>query len=138
VLYKRLAKCSYVSIVFIYAEYSVTSHSLLDRRYLLLAALSDHISSPQTNTSLLCALYPHSCALEKTSRPVTHPKITLGQARLTQRSRDRLPKKKMHLIDMSTLLILLNLGLGYHHPLGPGYHNPPPLEDRRPRRSTPS
>jgi hypothetical protein len=44
----------------------------------------------------------------------------------------------MHLIDMSTLLILLSIGPGYHHPLGPGYHNPPPLEDQRPRRSTPS
>jgi hypothetical protein len=28
----------------------------------------------------------------------------------------------MHLIDMSTLLILLSLGLGYHHSLGLGYH----------------
>jgi hypothetical protein len=33
-----------------------------------------------------------------------------------------LPKKKMHLAGMSTLLILLSLGLGYHHPPGPGYH----------------
>jgi hypothetical protein len=24
----------------------------------------------------------------------------------------------MHLVDMSTLLILLSLGLGYHHPMG--------------------
>jgi hypothetical protein len=44
----------------------------------------------------------------------------------------------MHLIDMSTLLILLSLGPGYNHPLGPGYHNPPRLEDRSPCRSTPS
>jgi hypothetical protein len=29
----------------------------------------------------------------------------------------------MHLVGMSTLLILLSLELGYHHPLGPGYHN---------------
>jgi hypothetical protein len=29
--------------------------------------------------------------------------------------RDRLPKKKMHLIGMDTLLILLSLGPGYHH-----------------------
>jgi hypothetical protein len=28
----------------------------------------------------------------------------------------------MHLVDMSTILILLNLGPGYHHPPGPGYH----------------
>jgi hypothetical protein len=31
---------------------------------------------------------------------------------------DRLPKKKMHLIGMDNLLILLSLGLGYHHPRG--------------------
>jgi hypothetical protein len=30
---------------------------------------------PQTNTSLLCALCPHSNAPEKTSRSVTHPKL---------------------------------------------------------------
>ena len=41
-----------------------------------------------------------------------------------------LPEKKMHLIDMSILSLLLSLG--------PGSHNHPPLEDRRPRRSTPS
>jgi hypothetical protein len=50
--------------------------------------------------------------------------IAPSQARLTWRFfRDRLPKKKMHLVCMSTLLILLSLGSGYHHPSGPGYHN---------------
>jgi hypothetical protein len=44
----------------------------------------------------------------------------------------------MHLIDMSTLIILLSLGQIYHHLLEPGYHNPTPLEDRRPHWSTPS
>jgi hypothetical protein len=40
------------------------------------------------------------------------------QAHLTWRFfRDRLLKKKMHLVDIHTLLILLSLGLGYHHPL---------------------
>jgi hypothetical protein len=29
----------------------------------------------------------------------------------------------MHLVDTSTLLTLLSLGPGYHHPPGPGYHN---------------
>jgi hypothetical protein len=29
---------------------------------------------------------------------------------------------KMHLVGMSTLLILLNFGPRYHHPPGPGYH----------------
>jgi hypothetical protein len=28
----------------------------------------------------------------------------------------------MHLVGMITLLFILSLGLGYHHPLGPGYH----------------
>jgi hypothetical protein len=56
---------------------------------------------------------------------VGHPsQIALSQARLTSWcSRDRLPKKKMHLVDMITLLILLSLG--------PGYHNSPPIKDRR-------
>jgi hypothetical protein len=74
----------------------------------------------QTNTSLLCAICPHSYVPEKTSRSVTHPNIALGQARLTKRFfRYMLPKNKIHLIGMSTLL---SLGLGYNHPPGPGYH----------------
>jgi hypothetical protein len=40
------------------------------------------------------------------------------------------PKKKIYLSGMSILSILLSLE--------PGCHNPPPLEDRRPHRSTPS
>jgi hypothetical protein len=70
---------------------------------------------------------------------VGHPsQIARSQARLTWRFFwDRLPKKKMHLVSISNLLILVSLGSGYHHPPGPGYHNPPPLEDRCPRRSTP-
>jgi hypothetical protein len=52
--------------------------------------------------------------------PVGHPsQIVPSQARLTWKFfRDSLPKKKMHLIDMSTLLILLSLGPGYHHTRG--------------------
>jgi hypothetical protein len=69
---------------------------------------------------------------------VGHPsQIAPSQARLTWRFfRDRLPEKKMHLVGMSTLLILLSLGPGYHHPRGQDItiH---PLEDRRPRRPTP-
>jgi hypothetical protein len=70
--------------------------------------------------------------------PVGHPsQIAPSQACLTWGFfRDRIPKRKMHLIDMNTLLILLSLGPRYHHHLGPGYQNPPSLEDRRPRRST--
>jgi hypothetical protein len=50
--------------------------------------------------------------------PVGHPsQIAPSQARLTWRFfRDRLPKKKMHLVDMVTLLILLRLGPGYPIP----------------------
>jgi hypothetical protein len=42
---------------------------------------------------------------------VGHPsQIAPSQARLTMFFRDRLPKKKTHLIGMDTLLILLSLG----------------------------
>jgi hypothetical protein len=52
--------------------------------------------------------------------PVGHPsQIAPSQTRLTWRFfRARLPKKKMHLVGMDTLLILLSLGPGYHHPRG--------------------
>jgi hypothetical protein len=55
---------------------------------------------------------------------VSHPsQIALSQARLTWGFfRNRL-SKKMHLINMNTLLILLSIGPGYHHPIGRGYHN---------------
>jgi hypothetical protein len=51
---------------------------------------------------------------------LTHPsQIALSQACLTWRFlRDRLPKKKMHLVGMDTLSILLSLELGYHHHRG--------------------
>jgi hypothetical protein len=52
--------------------------------------------------------------------PIGHPsQIAPSQARLTWRFfRDRLLKKKMHLVGMDTLLILLSLGPGLHHPRG--------------------
>jgi hypothetical protein len=51
---------------------------------------------------------------------VGHPsQIAPSQARLTWRFlRDRLPKKKMQLVGIDTLLILLSLGPGNHHPRG--------------------
>jgi hypothetical protein len=54
--------------------------------------------------------------------PVGHPsQIAPSQAWLTWRFfRDRLPKKKMHVVGMDTLLILLSLGPGYHTMLGKG------------------
>jgi hypothetical protein len=69
---------------------------------------------------------------------VGHPsQIAPSQARLTWRFfQDRLPKKKMHLVDMITLLILLSLGPGHPIP-GARISQSTPLEDRRPRRSTP-
>jgi hypothetical protein len=50
--------------------------------------------------------------------PVGHPsQIAPRQARLTWRFfQDRLSEKKMYLVDMSTLLTLISLGPGYHHP----------------------
>jgi hypothetical protein len=45
--------------------------------------------------SLFRALYPHLCTPEKTSWLVTHPRISLGQACLTQMFfQDRLSKKE--------------------------------------------
>jgi hypothetical protein len=51
---------------------------------------------------------------------VGHPsQIAPRQAHLTWRFfRDRLQKKKMHLVGMDTLLILLSLRPGHHHPRG--------------------
>jgi hypothetical protein len=48
--------------------------------------------------------------------PVGHPsQIALSQACLTWRFfRDKLPKKKMHIVCMNTLLIVLSLRRGYH------------------------
>ena len=52
-----------------------------------------------------------------TSRSVTHPKTTPSLARLTWESfPDGLPEKKVHLVDMSSLSFLLNLGCYIHHP----------------------
>jgi hypothetical protein len=59
---------------------------------------------PHTNTSLLYTLCPHSWAPKKTSRSFTHLKTALCQACLTLKFFwDRIPKKKMHLVNMSTL-----------------------------------
>jgi hypothetical protein len=68
---------------------------------------------------------------------VGHPsQIAPSQARLTWRFfQDRLPKKKMHLVGMITLLNLLSLGLGHPIP-GVRISQSTPLEDRHPHRST--
>jgi hypothetical protein len=67
--------------------------------------------------SLLYTLCPHSCAPNKTFWSVFHPKIALGQARLTHLR--QASKKEDAPCCMSTLLILLSLGPGYRHPLRP-------------------
>ena len=51
--------------------------------------------APQTNASLSSAIWPHSCAPEKTSQEITHPKITPHQAYLTvEFLANWLPRKK--------------------------------------------
>lgn len=63
--------------------------------------------------SLLCAICPHSCTSEKTSRSITHLKITLGQALLNRGSFEiDFQKRRCNLL--SILSTLLRLGLGYH------------------------
>jgi hypothetical protein len=68
---------------------------------------------------------PFMCTLSSLMRTrenfrVSHPsQIAPSQAHLNWRFfRDRLPKKKMYLVDMSTLLILLSLGPRYHRTEG--------------------
>jgi hypothetical protein len=60
---------------------------------------------------------------------VSHPsQIAPRQARLTWWFfRDKLPKKKMHLVGMDTLLILLSLGPGHHHLRGQDITRAPQL-----------
>src|SRR3954463_5518369 len=73
--------------------------------------------SPQTNTSLFCALCPHSCA-PGSYFPVgtTHPQIAASQARLTlEFFEDVLPEKKVHLVDMSSLSFLLSQDVTTHN-----------------------
>jgi hypothetical protein len=74
-----------------------------------------HESFVRTLSSLLCTQedFPIGHPSQDFSRPRTlNLEVLLRQ----------LPRKKMHLVGMSTLLILLTLGPGYHHPPGPGYH----------------
>jgi hypothetical protein len=56
------------------------------------------------------------CTLGKTSRSVTHPKITPGQARLTPEFfAGGLSEKKIYLGGISILSILLSLEIGWHN-----------------------
>jgi hypothetical protein len=86
--------------------------------------------SLQINTRLFCALCPHSCAPEN-NFPIGHPSSNRSRPSTLNLEffLDDLLEKKVYLVDMSILSILLS-----HRP---GCHTLTPLEDRRPRRSTP-
>jgi hypothetical protein len=82
------------------------------------SSLGSYIVPTDQYISFVCTL--SSLMRTRENFPVVHPsQIAPSQACLTWRFfRDRLPKKKMHLIGMDTLLILLSLGPGHHHPRG--------------------
>jgi hypothetical protein len=74
---------------------------------------------------------PHLCTPRKTSRSITHPKIALGQARLTMEFfTGGLPKKKVYLVGMSILSILLSLESGCHNLLPYPVFMPKPTTHR--------
>jgi hypothetical protein len=82
--------------------------------------LSRIIYCPHRPTRVFCAHFVLTHAHPRKTSLVGHPsQIAPSQVRLTWRFlRDRLPKKKIHLVGMDTLLILLSLGPGYHYPRG--------------------
>jgi hypothetical protein len=67
--------------------------------------------SPQTNTSLSCALCPHSCTLGKYF-PVVHPSLNCSRPSMLNLKffSDELTEKKVCLVDMSSQSILLSSG----------------------------
>jgi hypothetical protein len=82
------------------------------------SSLASYIVPTDQHESFVCTL--SSLLRTRENFSVGHPsQIAPSQACLTWRFfRDRLPKKKMHLVGFITLLILLSLGLGNHHPRG--------------------
>jgi hypothetical protein len=88
----------------------VTPRPLPDRRY----SLGSYIVPTYQHESFVRTL--SSLMRTRENFSVGHPsQIAPSHARLTWRFfRDRLSKKKTHLIGMDTLLILLSLGPGYH------------------------
>jgi hypothetical protein len=80
------------------------------------SSLGSYIVPTDQHESFLRTLF--SLMRTRENFPVGHPsQIAPSQALLTWRFfRDRLPKKKMHLVGMDTLLILLSLGPGYPIP----------------------
>jgi hypothetical protein len=81
-------------------------------------SLGSYIVPTDQHESFVHTLFSLMCTRENFS--VDHSsQIAPSQAHLTWRFfQDRLPKKKMHLVGMYTLLILLSLGSVYHHPKG--------------------
>jgi hypothetical protein len=86
--------------------------------------------SPQTTTSLLCALCSHSCA-PGNNFSIGHPSSNRSRPSTLNLEflSDKLLEKKLQLVDMSILLILLSPRSGCH--------TLTPLKDRHPHRSTP-
>jgi hypothetical protein len=82
------------------------------------SSLGSYIVPIDKHESFVCTL--SSLMRTRENFSVSHQsQIAPSQVRLTRRFfRDRLPEKKIHLVDMSTLLILLSLEPGYHHPRG--------------------
>jgi hypothetical protein len=74
------------------------------------SSLGSYIVPTDQHKSFVCAL--SSLMRTRENFPVGDPsQISPSQARLTWRFfRGRLPKNKMHLVGMDTLLILLSLG----------------------------
>jgi hypothetical protein len=72
--------------------------------------------APQTNTSLFCALYPHSCA-PRNNFPVGHPSSNRSRPSTLNPKflLDELPEKKVYLVDMSILSTLLSPGQNVTH-----------------------
>jgi hypothetical protein len=71
--------------------------------------------SPHTNTSLFCALCPHSCA-PGNNFPIGHPSSNRSRPSTLNLEffSDELPEKKVYLVDMSILSILLSPEPGCH------------------------
>jgi hypothetical protein len=72
--------------------------------------------SPQINTSLFHALYPHSCA-PGNNFPIGHPSSNRSRPSTLNLEffLDELPEKKVYLVDISILSILLSPEPGCHN-----------------------
>jgi hypothetical protein len=111
----------------------VTPHPILGPPILTLSSsLGSYIVPTNQHESFVHTL--SSLMHTRENFPVGHPsQIAPNQARLIWRFfRARLPKKKMHVVGMDTILILLSLGPGYHHPRGQDITRAPPIHHMLP------